>query len=136
MRAAAKAGGPDISFGAARLRHGRGEKHTRYVGNAVLTVIYKGVSRHRGTNTVRPAYDVHILVGRFKHKLTVGGSASWHEDHGVPSSPEAIDAAAGAAVRFAATPDDDVPEHIADAVNAATEMALKENGDYDVRRSP
>lgn len=135
MRAAAKAAGPDISFGAVRLRQGRGEIHTRFVGNAKLSIKYKGVSRHPGSRELRPAYDVHILVGRLKHKLTVGGATSWHEHQGTPSSPEAIDSVAGAAVRFASTPDDDVPEHIADAINAATEMALLDNGDYQVRRT-
>jgi hypothetical protein len=123
-------------MGAVRLRQGAGEKHERFVGHAYVLVKYKGPKKDPTTKQLRPAYDVVITVGRLKHKLSVGGSLAWHEQSGLPSSPDAIDEIASSAVGFAVTPDEDVPEDVRETINSATEWTLKEDGKYDVKRTP
>jgi hypothetical protein len=130
-----KAGGKDISFGAVRLRTGLSQKHDRWIGDAKVTVTYRGVNKEPG-GVLRPMYRVLIAVRGLRHKLTVGAPASWHETSGTPVSPDAIDAAAGGAVRFASTPDEDTDEEVAAVIDEATQSALKENGEYEIRRAP
>lgn len=131
LRQAAEGGGPNISFGAVRLRTGIRTKHERVIGAAQITVTYVGPSLDE---PIRPLYKVLIKVGKLRHRLTVGGAASWYERHALPASPEAIDAAAGGAVSLASVADEDTPDEVADAVNEATLSAMKEDGSYVVER--
>lgn len=125
--------GKDIAMGAVRLRAGQGERHNRWIGNAHVEVTYRG-PRNEG-DTVRPMYRVRISVGKLRHKITVGGAANWYEEHGLPTSPAAIDAAAGGAIRFASEADEDTSKEIAETIAEATIGALREDGSYEVRRS-
>jgi len=131
LRQAALAEGPDISMGAVRLRSGVGSKHERQIGAAHVVVTYIGPSLEP---PVRPLYKVVIKIGKLRHKLTVGGAANWYKQNALPASPEAIDAAAGGAIRFASVADEDTPQEIADVVNEATLAAMKDDGSYAVER--
>lgn len=134
LKAASKNQGPDISFGAVRLRTGRGQTHKRTIGSAHLSITYKGVRSEQG-GTLRPMYAVTIKVGSLSHKLSVGGAASWHEQHGTPVSPDAIDAIASSAISFATSPDEGDDPDVASEIESATTSAIKEDGGYDVVRS-
>jgi hypothetical protein len=126
--------GHDIVLGAVRLRDGIGTKHLRWIGRAEIEITYRGPRREPDA-APRPMYKVVIKVGRLRHKLSVGAPANWYEEHGLPISPEAIDATAGGAVRFASTPDEDTDPDVAATIEGATQEALKVNGEYEVRRS-
>lgn len=116
-----------VSLGAVRLRAGAGLKHERFIGDARLEITYRGPDKSH-----RPMYRVVIFVRTLRHKISVGGAANWHEQHGLPSSPAAIDEIARAAVSFATS---DASAHAASTIEEATQSALRENGTLKVRNS-
>ena len=120
----------EIVMGAVRLKQGRGEKHTRWIGTAKIDVVYQGARKHR------PWYQVTVVVDKLRHKISVGGSSDWYVKAGTPVDASAIDAIAESAVRFTTTPDEDTPEDIAFVIDSATQGALQESGHYLVRRTP
>jgi hypothetical protein len=118
----------------------------RYIGDAVITI--ENVGR---TDDNRAKYEGTVRVGKYTWKFDdlasgVGGVSSGR-GYGYPDdSPEAYDAMAGSAVSFASyytthNRGDDAPEwapppEVADAIDEAVGWAQRDNGEYEVRRSP
>ena len=109
----------------------------RYIGDAVITIEYVGETPD----------------GRGNYKGTVrAGKHTWRFDElhsgvgGGGDSPEAYDEMAQSAVSFASyytthNRGDDAPEwapppEVADAINEAVGYVQRDNGEYEVRRSP
>ena len=109
----------------------------RYIGDAVITIEYVGETPD----------------GRGNYKGTVrAGKHTWRFDElhsgvgGGGDSPEAYDEMAQSAVSFASyytthNRGDDTPEwapspEVADAIDEAVGYAQRDNGEYEVRRSP
>ena len=109
----------------------------RYIGDAVITIEYVGETPD----------------GRGNYKGTVrAGKHTWRFDElhsgvgGGGDSPEAYDEMAQSAVSFASyytthNRGDDAPEwapppEVADAIDVAVGYAQRDNGEYEVRRSP
>jgi hypothetical protein len=121
-------------------------KRYRYIGDAVITI--ENVGR---TDDNRAKYEGTVRVGKYTWKFDdlasgVGGVSSGR-GYGYPDdSPEAYDAMAGSAVSFASyytthNRGDDAPEwapppEVADAIDEAVGWAQRDNGEYEVRRSP
>jgi hypothetical protein len=118
----------------------------RYIGDAVITI--ENVGR---TDDNRANYAGTVRVGKYTWKFDdlasgVGGVSSGR-GYGYPDdSPEAYDKMAGSAVSFASyysgiNRGDDVPEwapppEVADAIEEAVSYAQRDDGEYEVRRSP
>jgi hypothetical protein len=118
----------------------------RYIGDAVITIEYVGE-----TPDGRGNYKGTVRVGkhtwRFDELHSGVGGVSSGRGYGYPAdSPEAYDEMAQSAVSFASyytthNRGDDVPEwapppEVADAIDEAVSIVLRDDGTYEVRRSP
>lgn len=115
----------------ARARSASVVEAVRYVGDAVLQIQYRGRRKDRKTHSPRPAYDIVIKIGRFRHKLTVGGPAEWSDNKA--TQEKSFDDIAASAIALVLN--DAKPDSATRAVFVAAEPALSKSGEVRVSRS-